>query len=258
MGLFDSCPTMLPPAWAIAIGQVGNSNSISGRAQGYLGTTNTSGKPVRATAYAAQGTNAQRSLKSSNVNDNISGSGAQSVTINYLNTSFQLKSDTVWLSGTLAARTNATDIAFIENMLVAQVGADGGNDGTISIFTDTAGTGSIWGSIAPSDNQTMWCHHYVPSGLTCYIIMMTCGATIATGQANINHSGNPLSTNTPQQQIGPTLIHQGGATWDHEFEVPLGVTGPDLIWIVERPTYVTGSQAANGSTAVAGFEYVQF
>lgn len=258
MGLFDNAQSVMTPEWALTTGELNNGNVIVGRAQGYLGTTNTSGKPVRATAYAAQGTNAQRSLKSSNVNDNISGSGAQSVTINYLNTSFQLKSDTVWLSGTLAARTNANDIAFIENMQVAQCGVDGGNDGTISIFTDNAGAGSVWGSIAPSDNQTFWAHHYVPAGVTCYILTFTCGATIATGQCNMNHSGNPLSTNVPQLQIGPTLIHQGGASWDHEFEVPLGIAGPDLIWLVERPTFLTGSSSANGSTAVCGFEYVQF
>jgi|SRR5579863_468091 len=258
MSVLNQVPIELPAAWAIATGILADGVATTGRAQGYLGTTNTSGKPVRATAYTPQGTNAQRSLKSSSGNDNISGSGAQSVTINYLNTSFQLKNDTVWLSGSTYANTNATDIAFIESMVISQVGSDGGNDGTISIYTATAGGGSIWGSIAPSDNQTFWAHHYVPAGVTCYILTFTCGSTIATGQANLNHSGNPLSSNIPQLQIGPTLVHGGGMTWDHDFEIPLAVPGPDLIWIVERPTYLSGSQSANGSTALAGFEYMQF
>ena len=231
---------------------------VSGRNQGYLGTTSTTGKPVRATTYTPQGTNAQRSFQSTSANDSISGTGAQILSITYLNTSFQLKTDTIWLSGSSPANSNQTDIAFIESMAVTQVGSGGGNAGTISIYTATAAGGSIWGSIAPGDNQTFWAHHYVPSGVTCYILQMSCGATIAPGQMNLNHSGNPLLSSLPQQQIGMTISHPGGGTWDHEFTIPLAVPGPDLVWIVERPTFATGSYSANGSTATAGFEWVQF
>jgi hypothetical protein len=252
MGALDGSTTVVPAYLAFAAAQLGVGQVTIGRAQGYTGTSATSGKVIRATAYAPQGTNAQRSLKSTNALDNISGSGAQQVTINYLNTSFQSKSDTVWLSGTLATKTNATDIAFIESMVVAQVGADGGNDGTINIFTDNAGAGSIWGSIAASDNMTFWAHHYVPAGVTCYLISMTVGATIVAGQTNLNHSGNPLSSSVPQLQLGMTLCHLAGASTDHDFEVPLALAGPDLVWLVERPN------TATVSTAVAGFEYVQF
>jgi hypothetical protein len=47
-------------------------------------------------------------------------------------------------------------------------------------------------------------------------------------------------------------MHPAAGTWDHIFEVPLVVSGPDLIWLVERPV------AATASTAVCGFEYLQF
>ncbi len=227
-------------------------NAVVGRAQGYVGTSSTAGKVVRATAYTPQGTNAQRSLKSTSTNDTSAGTGAQQVTINYLNTSFQLKSETVTLNGTTAVNTVNTDIAFIENMVVSQVGSSGGNAGTINLYTATAGGGSIWGSIAASDNQTYWAHHYVPSGVTCYIINFSAGATVVAGQTNINHSVNPWSTNIPQQQIGVTIMHVGAGTWDHDFQVPLGIPGPDLVWLVERPV------ATTVSTAVAGFEYFQF
>ena len=224
-----------------------------GRAQGYVGTSATSGKVIRATTYTPQGTNAQRSVNSTSSSDTSAGTGAQKVTVNFLDaTNIVLASETVTMNGTTAVNTVSTNVALLENMIVAQVGSGGGNVGTIQIFTTTAGGGSVWGSIAASDNQTFWAHHYVPSGVTCYILGFTCGATVVAGQTNLNHSGNPLGTGLPQLQIGVTLMHVAAGTWDHDFEVPIAVAGPDLVWLVERPVAVTSS------TAVAGFEYMQF
>lgn len=224
----------------------------TGRAQGYVGTSATSGVAIRATAYAPQGTNAQRSIKSTSVNDTSAGTGAQTVTINYLDTSFVQHSETVTLNGTTAVNTVGTNIAFIENMVVATVGSGGGNAGTIQILTATAGGGSVWGSIAAGDNQTFWAHHYVPAGLTCYILGFIGGGTATAGQTILNHFGNPLSSNLPELQIGMTIVHLAGSSFEHTFEVPLAVAGPDLLLLVERPVAVTAS------TAVAGFEYIQF
>lgn len=224
----------------------------TGRAQGYVGTSATSGVAVRATTYTAQGSNAQRSVKSSSASDTAAGTGAQKVTINFLDTTFTLQSETVTLNGTTAVNTVSTNIAFIESMVVSQVGSGGGNVGTISILTGTAGSGTTWGSIAASDNQTFWAHHYVPAGVTCYLLGFLGGGTVVAGQTNLNHFGNPSVSNIPELQIGVTLIHLAASSNEHVFEVPLAVPGPDLILITERPT------AATASTAVAGFEYIQF
>lgn len=222
------------------------------RAQGYVTTSATSGKAIRATTYTPQGTNSQRSFNSTSALDTSAGTGAQKVTINYLDTSFVAHSETVTLNGLTAVNTVGTNIALIESIVVSQVGTLGGNQGTIQVWTATGGTGSVWGSIAASDNQTFWAHHYVPTGATCYILSLTAGATVVAGQTNINRTGNPLSTNLPQLQIGVTIMHVAAGTWDHDYEVPLAVVGPDLIFLVERPV------ASTASTAVAGFEYIQF
>lgn len=224
----------------------------TGRAQGYVGTSATSGVAVRATSYSPQGANAQRSVKSTSASDTAAGTGAQAVTINYLDTSFALHSETVTLNGTTGVNTVGTNIAYIENMVVSQVGTGGGNAGTIEIMTATAGGGSVWGSIAAGDNQTFWAHHYVPAGLTCYLLGFIGGATVVAGQTILNHFGNPGATNLPELQIGVTIVHLAGSSFEHTFEVPLSVVGPDLILLVERPVAVTAS------TAVAGFEYIQF
>lgn len=253
MGVFDNSQNTLPAAWGLVMGQVGvGQNFTASRAQGYTATSATSGKVIRATTYTPQGAGAQRSINSTSASDAAAGTGARTVIINYLDVNFVLKSETVTLNGTAGVNTVNTDIAFIESIVVATVGSGGGNVGTIQVWTATGATGSIWGSIAPSDNQTFWAHHYVPAGVTCYLIAFSAGATVVAGQCNINHSGNPLSSNTPQLQIGLTIMHVGAGTWDHQFQVPIAIPGPDLVWLVERPVAVTAS------TAVAGFEYIQF
>jgi hypothetical protein len=253
MGVLNVSAVTLDASWASAMGML-NSNSgvLSGRAQGYTATSAASGKVVRATTYTPQGTNAQRSINSTSAADTGAGTGAQQVTISYLDTSFVLKSEVVTLNGTAGVNTVATDIAFIENIMVSRVGSGGGNAGTIQVWTGLAAAGSVWGSIAAGDNQTFWAHHYVPAGVTCYILSALAGATVTAGQANLNHSGNPLVSTIPQQQIGMTVVHAGANSIEHDFTIPLALVGPDLVWMVERPV------AATASTAVAGFEYLQF
>jgi hypothetical protein len=228
-------------------------NVVSSRMAGYVATSSIAAIKIRATTYTAQGNNAQRSLSSSNANDNAAGTGARTVTINYLNTSMVLKQDTITLNGTTAVNTNATDIAFIENMFVATAGTNLSNLGTISIFTGLGGTGSVWGSIAINDSQTFWAHHYVPAGVTCYLLNVSAGATAVTGRSFLIHTGSPIVANLPQIGIGGFYGHgAGGPSDEHEFNVPLAVPGPDLI-IMEDIT--------NASTASVSFgvvEYLQF
>jgi hypothetical protein len=243
-------PIATPFEWAASFGLL--PGAVVGRVSGYVATAATSGYAVRATAYSPQGTNAQRSLKSSSANDAAAGTGARKVKIVYLNTSFEQKSEVVTLNGTTAVNTVATDIAFIESMEVTEVGTQGGgNVGTISIYTQTNGGGSVWGSIAASDNKTYWAHHYVPAGKTCYILNLIAGATIA-GRATINRSGGPLTTTAPQIGVAGTYPHVAAGSVDHSFRVPTPVVGPDLVWVVERPN------ATTASTAYADIEYVEF
>jgi len=237
--------------WAAALGMM--QDHIANQRGGYVGTSGTGGVAIRATAYTPQGTNAQRSIKSSNVNDTAAGTGARQVRITYLNTSYELKTEDITLNGTTAVNTVATDIAFLEKMEVIVTGNQGGgNAGTISIYTQTGGGGSVWGSIATSDNMTYWAHHYVPSGKTCYLLCITSGGSVVGGAATFNHSGDPLDTHSPQKGLGATFVHSAANYCDHEFKIPLALPGPDFVWLVERPF------AATASTAYGFFEYVEF
>jgi hypothetical protein len=227
-------------------------SATRGVAVGYVGTSGTGGKVVRATVYAPQGANAQRSLVSSSVNDASAGTGAQQVTVSYLDTTFTLNQEVVTMNGTTAVNTVSTTIAFIEAMLVTMTGTTGGNVGTISIDVNTGGTGGAWGSIAATDNQTFWAQHYVPTGVTCYILDIYAGATAAGGATNLMHQQNPLATNLPQLNMGGFFPHGGPGEVLVPFGTAIPVLGPDFIFVNEKPG------AATVSTAYATFEYVQF
>jgi hypothetical protein len=248
---FLRVPPVVEMDWAIAMGVV--QGVTAGRPTGYTATSATSGKAIRATTYTPQGANAQRSVSSTDVNDTSAGSGARTVLITYLNTSFVLKTETVTMNGTTPVNTIATDIAFIESMQVSTVGTQGGgNAGTVQLWTGTAGGGSVWSSIAASDNITYYAHHYIPSGVTCYLLNLHGGATAVAGAITVNRSGNPLTTTAPQVGVSGTFNYIAGGSEDHNYRVPIAIPGPDLIWLVTRPNAVTAS------TSYGTFEYVQF
>lgn len=228
-------------------------NFVANRATGYVSTSATSGVAVRATAYSPQGANAQRSIKSSSANDTAAGTGARTVRITYLTAAFVQKTETVTMNGTTAVNTVGVDLAYVEKMEVITVGTQGGgNAGTLSLYTQTAGGGSVWASIATGDNMTYWAHHYVPTGKTCYLLNVSGGATAASGNITVNRSGDPSGTTNPQRGVGGTYPHAGPGNADHMFRIPIGLTGPDFVWLVERPN------AATASTAYGTFEYMEF
>lgn len=235
--------------FSLAVGQQNQPLSY-GRAVGYTATSATTNKAVRATTYTPQGTNAQRSINSTSANDTAAGTGARTVIINYLTAAFVLKSETVTLNGTTAVNTVNTDIAYIESLVVASVGSGSVNAGAIQLWTTTGGTGSIWASAAAGDQGTAYAHHYVPTGVTCYILNLNAGATVVSGVTNLVHQTQVA--NSPAIQIGAAIVHPAAGQWDHDFPIWLTLTGPELIWVNEKPT------AATASVAWSGFEYVQF
>ena len=254
--VFDPSPKLVADvSWAAAAGLV--PGITSGRATGYTATSAPSLKAIFATTYTPQGTNAQRSLVSASAADAAAGTGAQQVTITYLDAAFAVHVEVVTLNGTAAVNTVGTNIAYIESMVVTQVGSGGSNAGIVSIMTGTAGGGTAWGSIASpagvGDNQTFWAHHYVPAGVTCYVLSME-GASSAVMQTLILvRTGNPSATNLALIQIGPTLITPtAGDFREHDFQCALAIPGPDRIECLTRPL------AATASTSFGGFEFISF
>ncbi len=228
--------------------------AIAGRSVGYASavTLNTPTN-IRATTYVPQTTSTQRSLVSSSTSDANGGTGAITVTINYLNSSMVLKQDTVTLTGTTAVNTNQTDIQFIESMVVATCGTNLANVGTITMMTGTAGGGSAMASIAVADNATFYAHHYVPTGVTCYVRKHTGAGTLAAARSYLIRLGNPTLTGLPILQIGDIIVHLTSGSEDHDYETPLVVVGPDYICMRANPV-----ASATGNLEYGSFDWVQF
>lgn len=226
----------------------------TGRSVGYVAavTLNTPTN-IRATTYVPQTTAAQRSLLSSSASDATGGTGAITITINYLNSSMVLKQDTVTLNGLTAVNTNQTDIQFIESIVVATCGTNLANVGTITMMSGTAGGGSAMASIAIADNATFYAHHYVPTGVSCYVLKHTGVGTLAAGRSYMVRTGNPTLTGLPIIQIGDIIAHLTGGSEDHEYQVPLVVTGPDYIVMRTNPI-----ASATGNLEYGSFDWVQF
>jgi hypothetical protein len=227
-------------------------NVVSAHRTGYAPAASVASVNLRPGTFAQQAAAAQRSLVSTSANDTAAGTGARTILINYLNNSMVLKQDTVILNGLTAVNTNATDIQFIESMVVASCGTDVTNDGVISMMTGLAGAGSAMAQIAALDGSTFFAHHYVQPGVNCYILKHTGSGTIAAGRSLMVHTGDPRTT-APVLQVGDIFCHLAGAADDHEYISPQVITGPDLIIAREFPI-----SAVAGNLGYGGFDYVEF
>jgi hypothetical protein len=116
--------------------------------------------------YNEQASQAQRSVKSSSVQDAVAGSGAKAVRLVYLDSNYVKKTETITLNGTTAVATVATDIRFIESFDVVQGAAA---VGAIELWTANNGTGTAICGIASATTNAFLCHHYVPSGMRCIV-----------------------------------------------------------------------------------------
>lgn len=246
-------PVYTDISYAAAFGLLPGVNA--GTANGYVPTSATSTVALRATTYIQPVAAAQRSMSSSSANDTAAGTGARTVKITYYDGSMAGPfTTTVTLNGITAVATSVSDIRFIEKMEVLTVGSTGANAGTISLFVNNAGGGGTVGTIAVSDNSTFWTHHYVPTGKTCYLLAVRCGATVTNGAVTVQATGSPLTANLAQKNLSGS-IRYGSANQVvsmYEWEIPIAIAGPNFIFMNTRP------DAATASTSLGSFDYLEF
>jgi hypothetical protein len=184
--------------------------------------------PVRATTYTEPSSEAQRSFASDDSNDTAAGTGARTVEFTYFdNTGDGPFTGEVTLAGTTPVDTTETDIRFIEKIRVKTVGSTGANEGTISIYSATAGGGTVIGSIGVGsvlagigDSETLWAHHYVPTGWTVQLAVLTValqsGGTGTTGLYLIK-SCYPLVADSAEFIEGGYLLLPGSFQRSYQF-----------------------------------------
>ena len=252
--VFDPIPALKSDVyWAAASGLV--SGMSSGWSSGYVGSAITAGTAyaVNGTAYSPiGGAGSQVSFASASANDTAAGTGAQQITFVYLDgTTFTSHSEVVTLGGTTPVNSVATNVAYVESVTVTRGTT---NAGIITMFKSTGGTGGTCGTIAvDGSNKTQWTHHYVPAGVTCYVLSLLVADTGVMQENYLAHTGNPSATNLPITPIGPTIMCPAGDQREHVFQTALAVVGPDLIQAYARPITTVSS-----NTALCNFEWIQF
>jgi hypothetical protein len=103
-----------------------------------------------------------------NTNDKAGGTGALTVKIWYLTSTFVEKSETVTMTGTTNAETAATDIYRVNAFRVMTAGATGAATGTISLRNKTDHT-TVYSQIAIGQTRARNSIYTVPIGKTLYI-----------------------------------------------------------------------------------------
>jgi hypothetical protein len=242
-------PTTVVPATDTAGSSIGRASNLS--ANVFV--------PVRQTTYVEQTTNAQRSLVSTSASDTALGTGARTVRITYYDqTCAGPFYETVTLNGTTAVNTVATNICFIERMDVISVGSNGSNVGTLNLYTGINATGVIFAAIGTGavatgigDNQTFYCHHYVPSGVGIRGYSVVAGIIAAAGggsSVTVIRSRNPTDPNSPFVVVSDFLNAAQGNSLTRTYQVSVTLTGP-LVLVA----YVT--PANNNSVATCNFDW---
>lgn len=213
------------------------SNTLNGFAYGTITTSATTNVPLRETVYNEQAVNAQRSMSSANAADSSAGTGARQVKITYYDQTFAGPfTETVTLNGVTAVNTTNTNICYIEKMTVMSVGSGGVNAGVITLFIATAGGGGTLGTIAASDNQTFWAHHYVPSFKTTYITSYYGNNNNGSNNTLFSIAGRLSGSTAPLTVISDAMTGGGGGSpIARNFGTPVAFAGPGRIVMYAAP-----------------------
>jgi len=195
---------------------------------------------VRRTTYTEPAANAQRSMSSSSALDTAAGTGARTVRITYFDTTGAGPfTETITLNGTTFVNTVATDIRFIEKMEVITVGSTRSNAGIITLFGAVSAGGGTVGTIAATNKQTFWCHHYIATGKKMNVTGISVshnGTTVGSGGVFHIRSIPIGVTNVPEIQISDFVrLYGQSSTFARNYDSPIRVIGPARVIMYLTP-----------------------
>jgi len=223
---------------------------------GYVQTSALTKTLVNATVYTEQTTNAQRSIASASANDTAAGTGARTVRITYYTATFTGPFTTdVTLNGVAYVNTTATDICYIERIDVLTAGSGGVNAGILTLKAATAGGGATIGTVAVGNNKTMWAHHYVKTGIECFITAMSVshnGTTVGSGATFVLNARVLNVANAADRQISDFVRLYGQAsTSTRSYGSPITLIGPAVIRAFVTP------ETASSTNYRASFDFFE-
>lgn len=209
---------------------------------GDVASSTTTEKVVRRTTYTEQTTGAQRSFSSASASDDGSpvGTGARTLTVEYYTAAGAGPfTETLTLNGTGCVATVATNIAFIENFRVTTVGSTGSNVGIISMFVNAACGGGTIGTIAATNNQTFWAHHYVPTGKIANVTGISAGSTstvVGCGALFVLRAKSLTVADAVEAQVSDFVrLYGQSSTFSRTYLSPIKVAGPARLTLYTTP-----------------------
>ena len=134
-----------------------------------IGTNYVTLSPIAIVSPSAE---QQMEIVSSSANDTDGGSGAQKVTIEYLDSNFDEHSEEITMNGTTAVTTKATNIYRINRMYVS---AGATADGNITL-RDVGGGGNDRYYIEAGDSEDKIAYYTIPKNYNGYIWAFGVGA----------------------------------------------------------------------------------
>lgn len=217
---------------------------------GNVSTAATTQTRIMETAFTYTGSNVTPFIASGSANDTLAGTGAQKITITYYKADgsgpFTDTENMQGVTGFFAAST----MAFIEKVQVTQVGSGGVNAGQILI--SNLAPLSTMAAIAAGENETFYCHHFVPLGKTAHITQFSYGSeATAVGQGGtftLRKQSIPLASNPALAVTGDLYLVGTSSTDGIIFPTPIVVVGPAVIFGLITPDSAT----ANTFTALIG------
>ena len=126
-------------------------------------------------------------ISSSDANDTSAGTGARTVFIEGLNSSYAVVSETVILNGQTAVNTTNSYL-YVNSFYVVTTGSGGENAGNINAGTGTVTSGVpavLYDIIAAGYNNRTTGHYCVPAGYTGYMVEGLFSAGQATGSTSV-------------------------------------------------------------------------
>lgn len=215
-------------------------NSLGSLSFGDVTTAATTAAKIERTTYTEQTANAQRSIKSASASDAAAGTGARTVKITYFDsTGVGPTTETVTMNGTTCVATVSTTIAYIEKMEVITVGSTLSNVGILTLSSNAACGGTTIGTIAATDNQTFWAHHYVAISKTANVTGISVshnGTTVGSGGVFTLKFIPINASNQVETQISDFVrLYGQSSTFARTYASPIKVLGPGRLVIYITP-----------------------
>lgn len=231
-----------------------NPPAVPSVVDGYTTTSSTSFTAVMGTLYTEQASGARRSLVSTSANDSAAGTGARKIRVRYFKSDLSGPfEEDVTLNGTTPVdmTVGAIDARFFDSLKVIEAGSLLANVGTINLKAAVTGGGVTVGSIAPSDNETNWCHRYIPSVRALKIFDFGGHVRGIYGGALHLRASKPITSNSVEETIAPVLRTEPGKNNIREFIRPITVEGPARVVL-----YAKADNAASMDW-LAGFNFFE-